>query len=176
MSVNTPAKCQYAKHELKTPNLNGETKSGKRQYPPSRSSYYPCQHHFPVFHSALPLLGTKKHVLRTTTTKKKPLELAEAFMESPMLYIYCLKKNKIHFLEVKYRLLETNQIENHLAIFQNENLTSPIISLPSELNLGPHTPTAPSTVKQKHYETSVGHIFLKPQIIYIFQMKTFVKH
>ena len=92
------------------------------------------------------------------------MELAEAFMEILMLPIYyCLLKNKIIFLEVKCRLLKTNQIENHLAIFQNENLTSPIVALPSEFNLGPHTPTAPSTVKQKHYETSVGHIFLKPQ-------------
>lgn len=94
--------------------------------------------------SILPaIIRAKKHALRKTANR--PFGINSIYGKPDFAHLLSREKENLIFRnEIQH--LETNQMKNHLAIFQNENSTSPVIALPSEFTLGPHTPTAPSTV------------------------------
>lgn len=102
-----PTQCQWSvllqnanmqKRNLKSPILMEKSNC-------IRDSILPHSHH--IIHVnitfwclvlfCLPLLGPKKPMYWEQLQKKKPLELADTFMENPMLPIHCLKKSKTHF-------------------------------------------------------------------------------
>lgn len=116
------------------------------------------------------IIRAKKHAARKST--KRSLGINRHIYEISNVVYWLAKGKENLFLELKYRHLENNHVRNHH--FSRWELDRPHQSSPSVFNIGPHTPTAPSTVQQ-HGEKSIGHIFWSEKSFTVFKWKPFVK-